>query len=158
MVAYLFRKLGHVATIPLEDRRAFLQTGMCITDGLRSLVPESPKDGPPRLFSSSWLCQYAHSSNNGWFLSKTEAHPPYSPDISPWDFFLFLEVKKQLKGTLFETVEDACRVFTRAVEDITRSTWAEEWNKWFHQMAKCMAAGGSFFEKWSNFLSGESNQ
>ena len=56
-------------------------------------------------------------------------------------------MKKQLKGTRFERAEDACRTFTRAVEDITRSTWAEEWNKWFHRMAKCMAAEGRFFEK-----------
>ncbi|WP_419650344.1 hypothetical protein, partial [Thiolapillus sp.] len=65
----------------------------------------------------------------------------------PCDFCLVPEVKEQLKGTLFESVEDVCRTFTRAVEDIPKSTWAEEWNKWFHRMAKCIAAEGRFFEK-----------
>ena len=43
-------------------------------------------------------------------------------DLSPCDFSLLPEVKKQLKGTLFESVEDACRAFTRAVEDMLRLT------------------------------------
>ena len=38
---------------------------------LRSLVPAPPKGGTPWPFSSSWQCQYAHSSNNGW-LSQWE--------------------------------------------------------------------------------------
>ena len=50
------------------------------------------------------------------FLNESEVqllpYPPYSPDLSPCDFFLFPEVKKQLKGTLFESVEDACLSFT----------------------------------------------
>ena len=85
------------------------------------------------------------------FLNESEVqllpHPPYSPDLSPCDFFLFTEVKKQLNGTLFESAEDVCRAFTRAVEDIPKSTWAEEWNKWFHCMDKCIAVEGMFFEE-----------
>ena len=51
-------------------------------------------------------------------------------------------MKKQLKGTLFESAEDAWRALTRAVEDIPKSTWAEEWTEWFHRMAKRMAVEG----------------
>ena len=61
-------------------------------------------------------------------------------------------MKKQLKGTLFESAEDACRAFTRAVEDLPKSTWAEEWNKLLHRMAKCIAAEGRFFEKMELFF------
>ena len=68
--------------------------------------------------------------------------------ISPCDSRLlpFPEVKKQLKGTLFASAEDACRAFAGAVEDIPKSTWAEEWNRWFHRMAKFIAAEGRFLE------------
>ena len=63
------------------------------------------------------------------FLNKSEIHllphPQYLPDLSPTDFFLFPEVKKQLKGTLFESTKDACQVFTRAFEDILKLIWAE---------------------------------
>ncbi|KFD62063.1 hypothetical protein M514_25782 [Trichuris suis] len=40
-------------------------------------------------------------------------HPPYSPDLAPSDFFLFPKLKKHLKGTLFESMDDAkCAVST----------------------------------------------
>ena len=74
-------------------------------------------------------------------------HPPYSPDLSPCNFFLFPELKKRLKGTLFERVEVARGAFTGAVEEIPKSTWVEEWNKWFHRVTKYTAAEGRFFEK-----------
>ena len=34
-------------------------------------------------------------------------HPPCSQDLSPCHFFQFTEVKKQVKGTLFESAEEA---------------------------------------------------
>ena len=88
------------------------------------------------------------------FFSKSEVqlllHLPYSPDRSLCDFLLFPEVKKQLKGTHFESAEDACRTFTRAVEDVPKSTWDEEQNELFHCMAMCIAAEGRFLKKWRN--------
>ncbi|KFD56292.1 hypothetical protein M513_02747 [Trichuris suis] len=36
-------------------------------------------------------------------------HPPYSPDVAPSDFFLFSKLKEHLKGTLFESMDDAKR-------------------------------------------------
>ena len=84
------------------------------------------------------------------FLNESEVHlsyPLYSPALSPCDFFLFPEVKKHLKGILFESAEEACRAFPRAVEDRPKSTWAEEWKTWFHRMAKCKAAEGRFLDK-----------
>jgi hypothetical protein len=35
----------------------------------------------------------------------TLPHPPYSPDLAPCDFFLFPEMKLQLKGRRFDRVE-----------------------------------------------------
>ena len=32
-------------------------------------------------------------------------HPPYSPDMAPTDFFLFANLKKDLRGRWFETEE-----------------------------------------------------
>jgi hypothetical protein len=34
------------------------------------------------------------------------AHPPYSPDLAPPDFHLFLKLKKHLRGLRFQTEED----------------------------------------------------
>jgi transposase len=36
-------------------------------------------------------------------------HPPYSPDLAPYDFALFPKFKMKLKGRRFETVSDIQR-------------------------------------------------
>ncbi|KFD59483.1 hypothetical protein M514_28338, partial [Trichuris suis] len=36
-------------------------------------------------------------------------HAPYGPDVAPSDFFLFTKLKEHLKGTLFESMDDAKR-------------------------------------------------
>jgi hypothetical protein len=33
-------------------------------------------------------------------------HPSYSPDLAPWDFFLFPKIKIKLKGRRFDTVDE----------------------------------------------------
>jgi hypothetical protein len=33
-------------------------------------------------------------------------HPPYSPDLAPYDFFLFPKTKLKLKGRRFDTIEE----------------------------------------------------
>ena len=103
----------------------------------------TPRDGTP------WPSSAHTAATTVDFLNDSEVqllpHPSYSPDLSPSDFFLVPEVNKQLKGTLFESVEDVCRTFTRAVEDIPKSTWTEEWNKLFHRRSKRTAAEGRFF-------------
>jgi hypothetical protein len=44
------------------------------------------------------------------FLTKNSMirllHPPYSPDLAPCDFFLFLRMKKVLKGKRFADVKE----------------------------------------------------
>jgi hypothetical protein len=36
-------------------------------------------------------------------------HPPYLPDLAPYDFALFPKLKMKLKGRRFETVSDIQR-------------------------------------------------
>jgi hypothetical protein len=36
-------------------------------------------------------------------LASVISHPPYSPDLSPCGFFLFLKMKLKLKGRWFDT-------------------------------------------------------
>jgi hypothetical protein len=33
-------------------------------------------------------------------------HPPYSPDLAPWEFFLFPKMKSTLKGRRFQDVTE----------------------------------------------------
>jgi histone-lysine N-methyltransferase SETMAR len=71
--------------------------------------------------------------------------PPYSPDQSPCDFFLFLKLKFHFKGRHFGTVDKTQKVMTdqlRALphEDLKHCYW-----EWEH-LWRCVASHGNYFE------------
>jgi histone-lysine N-methyltransferase SETMAR len=45
-------------------------------------------------------------------------HPPYSPDLSPANYFLFPKVKLQLKGARFDTTEETQKAVTNQLNKI----------------------------------------
>jgi len=49
----------------------------------------------------------------------TLPHPQYSPDLAPWDFFLFPKLKTHLKGHHFGTVENVQTAARRAWNNIS---------------------------------------
>ncbi|CAH1998361.1 unnamed protein product [Acanthoscelides obtectus] len=69
--------------------------------------------------------------------AKLLDHPPYSPDLSPNDFFTFPKIKNRLRGQRFQSPEEAVDTFKNAVLDPP----ANEWNKCFEN---CVA---KVFEK-----------
>ena len=71
----------------------------------------------------------------------------YSPSLASCDFFLFLEVKRQLKGKLFQGVENARAFFEDMISDIRQSTWSGAMVTWFQMMTKRLRAKGNSFEK-----------
>jgi len=44
--------------------------------------------------------------------------PPYSPDLSPCDFFLFFRLKKHLEGCNFGTLDNIQKSVTHELEGI----------------------------------------
>ena len=59
-----------------------LWAGMCImSEGLRCLVPAPPEGGTPWPVSSSWQCQSARSSNNGWLSQRGRGAAATAPTI-----------------------------------------------------------------------------
>jgi hypothetical protein len=46
-------------------------------------------------------------------------HPLYSPDLSPWDFWLFGILKHKTKDKSFQTVEEIQDAMTVIWEDLT---------------------------------------
>ena len=78
-------------------------------------------------------------------------HPPYSPDLAPYDWFLFPSVKRQLKGEQFQNTEDARSFFEDVILDIPESTWSGVIDIWLERMVKRVQAegwgGGGFLKK-----------
>ena len=51
---------------------------------------------------------------------KTVPHSPYSPDLAPFDFWLFLKLKENLRGCHYETIEVMKESVTKVTEMLTQ--------------------------------------
>ncbi|CAH2004768.1 unnamed protein product [Acanthoscelides obtectus] len=74
-------------------------------------------------------------------------HPPYSPDLSPNDFFTFPKIKIRLRGQRFQSPEEAVDTFRNAVLDLPANEWNKCFGNWFERMQMCINLRGEYFEK-----------
>ncbi len=99
--------------------------------------------------------------NNAWphiskyaqnFLNKKNitliAHPAYSLDLVPYDFWLFLTITRELQGQQFSSDEEV----TNPVPVFLRGLSSNEFEKTIitkceGQMRKCVVYDGQYFEK-----------
>ncbi|EZA54943.1 Histone-lysine N-methyltransferase SETMAR [Ooceraea biroi] len=74
-------------------------------------------------------------------------HCPYSPDLSPNDFFLFPNIKYKMRGERFVSPETAVEAFRTLFSEVTASEWKKCFENWFERMQKCIDLKGEYFEK-----------
>ena len=72
---------------------------------------------------------------------KTVSYPPYIPDLSPCDFWLF----PKLKGCRYETIDEMKEAVTKVIDTLTQEDFYGAFQKFFEQYNKCIAAGGDNF-------------
>jgi len=72
--------------------------------------------------------------------------PPYSPDLTPCDFFLFQKAKLTMKGHHFESTEDIQRSVMQALNDILQAAFQECYKQWHDRWKTCVQAQGMYFE------------
>ena len=77
---------------------------------------------------------------------KTVPHPPYSPDLAPCDFWLFLKLKENLRGCRYETIEEIKEAVTKVIDTLTQENFYGAFQKMLERYNKCIAAGGGYFE------------
>ena len=73
---------------------------------------------------------------------KTVPHRPYSPDLAPCDFWLFLK----LRGCRYETIEEMKEAVTKVIDMHTQEDFHVAFQKLLERH-KCIAAGGDYFEE-----------
>ena len=80
------------------------------------------------------------------FLTKTDiktvSHPPYRPDLSPCDFWLF----PQLRSCRYETIEEMKEAVTKVIDTLTQEDFHGAFQKLLERYNKCIADGGEYFE------------
>ena len=73
-------------------------------------------------------------------------HPPYSPDLSPCDYFLFPKLKLPLKGRLFEDVQDIQGAVTSTLRAIPQEDVQRSFQSLLERATRCIDAEGMYFE------------
>jgi histone-lysine N-methyltransferase SETMAR len=73
-------------------------------------------------------------------------HQPYSPDISPCDFWFFGMVKQQLKGQEFESHSEIEAAITRIWEDLTLPDVESVFQSWKTRLEWVVQHDGDYYE------------
>ena len=76
---------------------------------------------------------------------KTVPHPPYSPDLAPYDFWLFPKLKEKLRRCRYETIEMK-EAMTKVIDTLTQEDFEGAFQKLLERYNKCIAVGGDYFE------------
>ncbi len=74
------------------------------------------------------------------------AHPPYSLDLAPCDYFLFPYLKKQLRGTRFRNVPDLQKAVLELLKKTPKDTFQQAILQLPVRWKKCLLASGEYFE------------
>jgi len=113
------------------------------------------RDRPQLWMNQNWVLHHnnapAHSSflvcN---FLAKNETtvvpQPPYSPDLSPVDFFLFPNLKSSLKGRRFDTFDEIQKNSTKELFAIPKEAFHKAFQSLQKRWERCVASEGNYFE------------
>ena len=73
---------------------------------------------------------------------KTVPQPPYSPDLTPCDFWLF----PKFTGCHCKTIEEMKEAVTKVIDTLRQEDFHGAFQKLLEQYNKCIAAGGDYFK------------
>jgi histone-lysine N-methyltransferase SETMAR len=85
-------------------------------------------------------------SDLGWQILP---HPPYSPDLSPCDFFLFSHMKNSIRGRRFASTTEIKNHFQQWFTSQEETFYRDGIRALQHRYEKCVALLGSYVEKCS---------
>ena len=84
------------------------------------------------------------------FLVKKQTcvidHPPYSPDLSPCDYFLFPKLKTAMKGAFYDDVPTIQAAVTQVLKNIPKTEFKKSMDKLVKRSKRCVKLNGSCFE------------
>ena len=73
-------------------------------------------------------------------------HPPYSPDLSPCDFFLFPLLKKTLSGRRYDSRSALGSAIFQCLQGVPRKAYFSAFTDWISRLEKCISVNGEYFE------------
>jgi hypothetical protein len=87
------------------------------------------------------------ASGNIAVKKRTRApHPPFSPDLAPWDFYLFARLKATMKGSLFEDENELLAGIISELNKISREELEIVFQEWVLRLDRCIDTGGEYVD------------
>jgi histone-lysine N-methyltransferase SETMAR len=80
-------------------------------------------------------------------MKPVEIHPPYSPDLAPSDFHLFLQSKSFLAGRRFHDDNEVKEAVTTCFASQAASFYHARIQKLVQRYDKCLSNGGNYVER-----------
>ena len=77
---------------------------------------------------------------------KVLNHPPYSPDPSPRDFFLFPRLKKMLSKKEYTSRSSLGSAIYQCLQQILKEKYLSAFRDWVKRLRKCVSVKGEYFE------------
>ena len=77
---------------------------------------------------------------------KVLNHPPYSPDLSPCDFFLFPRLKKMLSGNKYTSRSSLGGAIYQCLQQIPKEDYLSAFRNWVKRLQKYFSVKGEYFE------------
>jgi hypothetical protein len=72
--------------------------------------------------------------------------PPYSPDLTPCNFFFFLGLKEKLWGNCFQSATEIFTATREAVQDLPANIFQQCFQELYQSWQTCIVANGDYFE------------
>ena len=95
--------------------------------------------------ASSHKCEVVKS-----FLASEKVkvlnHSPYSPGLSPCDFFLFPRLKKILSGNKYMSRSSLGSAIYQCLQQILKEDYLSAFRDWVKRLQKCVSVKGEYFE------------
>jgi histone-lysine N-methyltransferase SETMAR len=79
----------------------------------------------------------------GW---EVLAHPPYSPDLAPCDYWLFSCVEEHLRGKQFQSENDINTAVAASLKRLSKDEYRAAIDRLPHIWEKCVASAGDYIE------------
>ena len=73
---------------------------------------------------------------------KSLNHPPYSPDLSPCDFFLFPRLKKMLSGNKYTSRSSLRSAIYQCLQHISKEDYLSAFRDCVKMLQKCVSVKG----------------
>lgn len=146
-----FSAYGIVSIDVLPEHSKFNSTYMCNT-----ILPHLKERGQAHISGKTRHSLILHIDNakphnakittakiNELGLKRLK-HPPYSPDISPCDFFLFGYVKERLKSYNVSSIYELNKAVREICEKIDINIWHSVYESWLKRLEAVISCGGDY--------------